>query len=76
MKMNEAEKKSENAVLIIFINMIGTLVIAFVGAYNGLNVFAQLEYLLLFMPDMDWQNHLERLDNLMPWSRTVQTVNE
>ena len=48
------------------------------GAYvetakaNGLNVFTYLEYLLLYMPDMDWRNHPEDLDALMPWSEAVQ----
>ncbi|MBQ1241562.1 MAG: IS66 family transposase [Lachnospiraceae bacterium] len=39
---------------------------------NGLNVFTYLEYLLLYMPDMDWRNHPEDLDALMPWSEAVQ----
>ncbi len=39
---------------------------------NGLNVYTYLEYLLLYMPDTDWQNHPENLDELMPWSETVQ----
>ena len=39
---------------------------------NGLNVYTYLEYLLLYMPDTDWQNHPEDLDDLMPWSETVQ----
>lgn len=29
---------------------------------NGLNVFAYLQHLLLYMPDMDWQNYPEELD--------------
>jgi hypothetical protein len=28
--------------------------------------------ILLYMPDPDWQNHPEELDNLMPWSKVVQ----
>ena len=39
---------------------------------NGLNVFAYLNHLLLYMPDTDWQNHPEELDDLMPWSPEVQ----
>ena len=39
---------------------------------NGLNVFAYLQHLLLYMPDMDWQNYPEELDDLMPWSSEVQ----
>ena len=39
---------------------------------NGLNVYTYLQYLLLYMPDTDWQNHPEDLDFLMPWSEDVQ----
>lgn len=39
---------------------------------NGLNVYTYLQYLLLYMPDTDWKNHSENLDNLMPWSEDVQ----
>lgn len=39
---------------------------------NGLSVYTYLEYLLLYMPDTDWQNHPEDLDVLMPWSEDVQ----
>lgn len=39
---------------------------------NGLNVYTYLEYLLLYMPDTDWRNHPEELDDLMPWSEAVQ----
>lgn len=39
---------------------------------NGLNVYTYLEYLLLYMPDTDWMNYPEGLDNLMPWSKAVQ----
>lgn len=39
---------------------------------NDLNVDTYLEYLLLYLPDTDWQNHPEDLDDLMPWSKTVQ----
>ncbi len=41
---------------------------------NGLNVYTYLEYLLLYMPDTEYQNHQEQLELLMPWSETVQTV--
>ena len=40
---------------------------------NGLNVYTYLEYLLLYMPDTDWRNHPELLDDLMPWSADVQS---
>lgn len=39
---------------------------------NGLNVFEYLKYLLLYMPDSDWRNHPEELDDYMPWSRYVR----
>jgi len=39
---------------------------------NGLNVYTYLEYLLLYMPDTDWRNYPEGLDNVMPWSKAVQ----
>ena len=41
---------------------------------NGLNVYTYLEYLLLYMPDTEYQNHQEQLELLMPWSETVQAV--
>ena len=40
---------------------------------NNLNVYTYLQYLLLYMPDTDWRNYPEELDNLMPWSEAVQT---
>ena len=40
---------------------------------NELNVYTYLEYLLLYMPDSDWQNHPENLEDLMPWSEATQT---
>ena len=40
---------------------------------NGLNIYTYLEYLLLYMPDSDWQNHPENLEDLMPWSEAAQT---
>ena len=39
---------------------------------NGLNVYEYLHHLLLYVQDTDWQNHPEYLDDLMPWSPTVQ----
>ena len=39
---------------------------------NNLNVYTYLQYLLLYMPDTDWRNHPEYLDDLMPWSEAVQ----
>lgn len=39
---------------------------------NGLNIYTYLEYLLMYMPDTDWHNHPEELDELMPWSPRVQ----
>jgi transposase len=40
---------------------------------NGLSVYTYLEYLLLYMPDSNWQNHPENLENLMPWAKAAQT---
>ncbi len=39
---------------------------------NGLNVYAYLQHLLLYMPGGDWRAHPEELDDLMPWSKEVQ----
>ncbi len=39
---------------------------------NGLNVFAYLQHLLIYMPDAEWQQHPEELDDLMPWAPEVQ----
>ena len=39
---------------------------------NNLNVYTYLEYLLLYMPDTDWKNHLEELKLFLPWSENVQ----
>lgn len=39
---------------------------------NGINVYTYLHYLLLYMPDTDWRNHPEELEQLMPWSEAVQ----
>ena len=41
---------------------------------NSLNVYTYLEYLLMYMPDTDWHNHPELLDDLMPWAADVQEV--
>lgn len=40
---------------------------------NGIEVYTYLEYLLLYMPDCDWHNHPEDLENLMPWSENVKS---
>lgn len=39
---------------------------------NDLNVYTYLEYLLLYMPDVDWRSDPSQMDSLMPWSETVQ----
>lgn len=39
---------------------------------NGLNVYTYLQFLLMYMPDSDWRNYPEELDDLMPWSPAVQ----
>lgn len=41
---------------------------------NGLNVYAYLNHLLLYMPDADYQNDPEVLEELMPWSEQIQAV--
>lgn len=41
---------------------------------NGLNVYTYLEFLLMYMPDTDWRNHLEDLEDLMPWSQMAQEI--
>lgn len=41
---------------------------------NGLNVYTYLEFLLMYMPDTDWRNHPEDLEDLMPWSQMVQEI--
>ncbi|ATW25286.1 hypothetical protein DCMF_11360 [Candidatus Formimonas warabiya] len=40
---------------------------------NGLNVYTYLNYLLLYMPNTDYRNDPETLEELMPWSPRVQT---
>ncbi len=39
---------------------------------NEINVYTYLQYLLIYMPDINWPNHPKELDDLMPWSETVQ----
>ncbi len=39
---------------------------------NGLNVYAYLQHLLMYMPDTRWQQYPEDLDYLMPWDPDVQ----
>ncbi len=39
---------------------------------NNLNVYNYLEYLLLYMPNIDYFNEPELLEDLMPWSKDVQ----
>lgn len=39
---------------------------------NRINVYTYLQYLLLYMPDTDWRNYPEELDQLMPWSKAIQ----
>ena len=41
---------------------------------NGLNVYTYLEFLLMWMPDTDWHNHPEDLEDLMPWSEMAQSI--
>lgn len=31
-----------------------------------------LQYLLMYMPDTDWHNYPEELDNLMSWSDVIK----
>jgi hypothetical protein len=40
---------------------------------NSLNIYAYLRHLLLYMPDTDFHNHPEDLDDLLPWSERVKT---
>jgi len=39
---------------------------------NGLSIYTYLEYLLMYMPDSDWHNDPEILDDLMPWAPEVR----
>lgn len=41
---------------------------------NGLSVFTYLEFLLMWMPDTDWRNHPEELEDLMPWSEMAKSI--
>lgn len=41
---------------------------------NGLNVYTYLEFLLMWMPDTDWHNHPEDLEDLMSWSEMAQSI--
>jgi transposase len=39
---------------------------------NNLNVYTYLNYLLLYMPGLDYRNDPELMDDMMPWSERVQ----
>ena len=39
---------------------------------NNLNIYTYLNYLLLYMPDMDYRKYPELLDDMMPWSERVR----
>ena len=39
---------------------------------NNLNIYTYLNYLLLYMPDMEYRRYPEILDDMMPWSELVQ----
>lgn len=39
---------------------------------NGLNIYTYLQYLFIYLPDLDWRNHPELLDDLMPWAKRVK----
>jgi transposase len=39
---------------------------------NNLNVYTYLNYLLLYMPGLDYRNVPELMDDMMPWSERVQ----
>ena len=39
---------------------------------NNLNVYTYLNYLLLYMPGLDYHNDPEVMDDMMPWSERVQ----
>ncbi|KPU43151.1 transposase IS66 family protein [Oxobacter pfennigii] len=41
---------------------------------NHLNVYSYLHHLLLYMPDTDYMNYPESLEELMPWSEEVQAI--
>ena len=35
---------------------------------NGLDIYKYFNYILTLMPGMDWRNHPELLEKLLPWS--------
>ena len=39
---------------------------------NDLKIYTYLNYLLLYMPDTDYRNYPEAMEDLMPWSEPVQ----
>jgi len=39
---------------------------------NNLNVYTYVNYLLWYMPDMDYKNDPEVMEDMMPWSERVQ----
>ncbi len=39
---------------------------------NNLNVYSYLNYLLLYMPGMEYKKYPELMDDMMPWSERVQ----
>lgn len=39
---------------------------------KGLNVYTYLNHLLLYIPDADYQNDPEVLEELLPWSEQMQ----
>lgn len=39
---------------------------------NNLNVYTYLNYLLLYMSDMDYKNYPEDMEDMMPWPERVQ----
>jgi hypothetical protein len=41
---------------------------------NNLDVYNYLQHLLLYMPDIDYKNYPEDLENLMPWSKEIQRL--
>ena len=41
---------------------------------NNLDVYKYLQYLLSYMPDTDYKNSPEELEELMPWSKEMQRL--
>jgi len=39
---------------------------------NNLNIYTYFNYLLLYMPDMNYRNHSEVMEDMMPLSERVQ----